>query len=114
MTPALHSVSYAGYWGQAALNLPQFIARAAKLGYASVTLVGKRPHLSPLEATPELIASLKAALKKAHLRCDVMAGYTNLAQPVGAGCEVPLIEFQIAYVESVSYTHLTLPTNREV
>ena len=102
MTPALHSVSYAGYWGQAALNLPQFIARAAKLGYASVTLVGKRPHLSPLEATPELIASLKAALKKAHLRCDVMAGYTNLAQPVGAGCEVPLIEFQIAYVESLA------------
>jgi sugar phosphate isomerase/epimerase len=102
MTPALHSVSYAGYWGQAALNLPQFIARAAKLGYASVTLVCKRPHLSPLDATPELISSLKSALKKAHLRCDVMAGYTNLAQPAGAGCEVPLIEFQIAYVEALA------------
>ena len=102
MKPSLFSVSYAGFWGQAALDLPGFIARAGRLGFSSVMLAGKRPHLSPLDATPEVVASVKAALKKARVRCDVLGAYTNLAQPPGAGCEVPLLEFQIAYVESLA------------
>jgi sugar phosphate isomerase/epimerase len=32
----------------------------------------------------------------------VLGAYTNLAQPVGVGCEVPQVEFQIAYVESLA------------
>ena len=32
MTPCLFSVSYAGSWGQASLPLPEFIARAGRLG----------------------------------------------------------------------------------
>ena len=53
--PAYHacfSVSYAGFWGQAALPLAEFIARAGRLGFASVMIAGKRPHLSPLDAQP--------------------------------------------------------------
>lgn len=102
MKPSLFSVSYAGFWGQAALDLPGFIARAGNLGFPSVMLAGKRPHLSPLDATPELVTSVQAALEKAGVSCDVMAAYTNLAQPTGVGGEVPLIEFQIAYVESLA------------
>src|SRR5213593_3944306 len=100
MTPCLFSVSYAGLWGQTALALPDFIARAGRLGYPSVMLAGKRPHLSPLDATPEALQSLKAVLKNAGVRCEVIAGYTNLA-PASA-VEVPAIEFQIAYVESLA------------
>lgn len=102
MTPALFSVSYAGLWGQDALDLPAFIARAGQLGYPAVMLAGKRPHLSPLDATPETVARLREALRTAGVRCEVVAAYTNLALPAGAGAEVPVIEFQLAYVESLA------------
>jgi len=102
MTPSLFSISYAGFWGQAALSLPDFIARAGQLGYGSVMIAGKRPHVSPLDATPEALNTVKSALMKAGVRCDVIAGYTNLANAPGVGCEVPLVEFQIAYVESLA------------
>lgn len=101
MTPCLFSISYAGFWGQSVLKLADFIPHAAQLGFASVMIAGKRPHLSPLDAA-EQIGPLKAALAAAKLRCDVLGAYTNLAQPVGVGCEVPQIEFQIAYVESLA------------
>lgn len=100
MKPALFSVSYAGLWGQASLSLPDFIKRAATLGFQSVMLMGKRPHLSPLDATPGLLKSLKSELNEAGVSCDIIAGYTNLVPSSAA--EVPAIEFQIAYVESLA------------
>lgn len=102
MTPCLFSISYAGFWGQSALPLTDFISHAARLGYQSVMIAGKRPHLSPLDASPELIQTINASLAAAKIRCDVLGAYTNLAQPTGIGCEVPHIEFQIAYVESLA------------
>lgn len=102
MKPALFSVSYAGFWGQAALGLCDFIRHAGELGFSSVMIAGKRPHLSPLDANPELLANVRKSLTEAGVRCDVLASYTNLAQPSSVGCEVPLIEFQIAYVESLA------------
>ena len=102
MTPSLFSVSYAGFWGQSALSLLDFIAQAGQLGFPSVMIAGKRPHLSPLDASPELIHEVREALAHAHINCDVIAGYTNLTQPSGVGSEVPHLEFQIAYVESLS------------
>lgn len=100
MKLGLFSVSYAGFWGQEVLRLPEFIARAGQLGFASVMLAGKRPHVSPLDATPAFLKSLRFRLKEAGVSCDVIAGYTNLA-PTSAS-EVPSIEFQIAYVESLA------------
>jgi len=100
MKLCLFSVSYAGFWGQATLPLSEFIARAGRLGYASVMLAGKRPHVSPLDATADMLQSLKGALKSAGVSCDVIAGYTNFAP--GSAAEVPAIEFQIAYVESLA------------
>ena len=102
MTPCLFSISYAGFWGQSALPLTDFISHAARLGYQSVMIAGKRPHLSPLDASPELIQTINASLAATKIRCDVLGAYTNLAQPTGIGCEVPHIEFQIAYVESLA------------
>ncbi len=99
LKPGLFSVSYAGYWGQAALTVEEFIARTGKLGFSSVMLAGKRPHLSPLDATPERLEQVQAALRQAGVTCEVIAGYTNLAS--GAAAEVPIAEMQIAYVESL-------------
>jgi sugar phosphate isomerase/epimerase len=100
MKLGLFSVSYAGYWGQEKLDLLGFIAKAADLGYDTVMLAGKRPHLSPLDATPDRLASIKAALDKHKIGCDVVAGYTDLGPGVAA--EVPHLEMQVAYVESLA------------
>ena len=102
MTPTLFSISYAGFWGQSALSLVDFIKHAGTLGYASVMIAGKRPHLSPLDATPDFVKPIQDALVDANVRCEVLAAYTNLAQPSSVGGEVPLVEFQIAYVESLA------------
>jgi len=102
MIPSLFSISYAGFWGQSVLSLTEFIARAGTLGFPSVMIAGKRPHLSPLDATEEFVRPIRDALAAARVRCDVVAAYTNLAQPTGCGCEVPLVEIQIAYVESLA------------
>jgi len=100
MKLSLFSVSYAGYWGQHKLNVPEFIAKAAQLGYDSVMLAGKRPHLSPLDANRDLLATVKASLDEHNIRCDTVAGYTDLAPTAAA--EVPYFEMQVAYVESLA------------
>ncbi|MBP88618.1 MAG: isomerase [Planctomycetaceae bacterium] len=100
MKLSLFSVSYAGYWGQHKLDLPAFIAKAAALGYDAVMIAGKRPHLSPLDATADCIASVKAALAEHKIECAVIAGYTDLSPTAAA--EVPYLEMQIAYVESLA------------
>ena len=102
MTPCLFSISYAGLWGQSVLSLTDFIAHAGKLGFPAVMIAGKRPHLSPLDATPEHLTPIRDALTAAKVRCEVLGAYTNLTQPPAVGSEVPLLEFQIAYVESLA------------
>jgi sugar phosphate isomerase/epimerase len=100
MRLALFSVGYAGLWGQAALGVGEFIDRAARLGYGGVMLAGKRPHLSPLDATPERVGQIKDALSRTGLRCEVMAAYTDFAG--GGAAEVPYAEMQVAYVEALA------------
>src|SRR5690348_3205104 len=100
MRRALFSVGYAGLWGQAALGVRDFIERAARLGYDGVMIAGKRPHLSPLDATPERLAEVRQTLARTGLRCDVIAAYTDFAG--GAAAEVPYGEMQIAYIEALA------------
>lgn len=100
MELSLFSVSYAGLWGQHRLDTAALIAKAAELGYDAVMLMGKRPHLSPLDASPEELAAIKAALQEHAVRCAVIGGYTDLS---GSGAaEVPYLEMQIAYVETLA------------
>lgn len=99
MKLSLFSVSYAGLWGQQRLDLPDFLARAAQLGFEGVMLMGKRPHLSPLDVSDQSLASLRAALKEHGVKCAVIAAYTDLS---GAGAaEVPYLEMQIAYIQAL-------------
>lgn len=100
MKLSLFSVSYAGYWGQHQLGLPEFIAKAGELGFDAVMLAGKRPHLSPLDADEDYLACIKSALREQNVACGVIAGYTDLSPTAAA--EVPYLEMQIAYVESLS------------
>ena len=100
MKHCLFSISYAGLWGQEPVELEAFISRAARLGYQGVMIAGKRPHLAPLDATPEMLLTLRNHLKREGVDCPVLAAYTNFS---GAGAaDVPFLEIQIAYVESLA------------
>jgi sugar phosphate isomerase/epimerase len=100
MRLSLFSISYAGLWGQQSLGFPAFFAKAAQLGYDAVMLAGKRPHLSPLDADEDRLASIRTALEEQSISCAVVGGYTDLS-PTSAA-EVPYLEMQIAYVESLA------------
>lgn len=99
MQLSLFSVSYAGLWGQHQLDLADFVAKAAELGYASVMLMGKRPHLSPADTSDATLETLRAALVRHGVRCRAVAGYTDFSQQRAA--EVPFIEMQLDYVASL-------------
>jgi 3-dehydroshikimate dehydratase len=97
LSPVLHSVSYAGLWGQAFLNLDQFADKAAELGFEGVMLMAKRPHLSVLDYRPAERARLRARLEQRNLRCACLAGYTNFTADLEHG-DIPHREIQIRHV----------------
>jgi sugar phosphate isomerase/epimerase len=70
------------------------------LGYQGVMLAGKRPHLSPLDASADRLAMIRDLLETHRLECAVVAGYTDFAATNAA--EVPYLEIQIQYVESLA------------
>ena len=100
MIPTLFSVSYAGLWGQCRLDLKAFIAKAGALGYAAVELMGKRPHLSVLDADQHVVEGLREAAAAAGVEIATIAAYTNFT--LAAGTEIPAVEQQIAYVRRLA------------
>jgi len=80
MKTALHSVSYSGTWGgQTALTLPNFIRKAAKLGFDSVEIAGKRPHGSPLDLGKEDREQIRLLLEENGLELACLASYHDFA-----------------------------------
>lgn len=107
MTPTLFSVSYAGLWGQHQLDLPTFLAKAARLGYRAVELMAKRPHLSPLDYGERALADVRHAAEQAGVQVAVVAGYTDFTAGRQAP-EVPFVEMQIAHVRALSQMAVAL------
>src|SRR5437588_8382846 len=102
---ALHSVSYAGLWGQAFLTVEDFVGKAAELGYDGVMLMAKRPHLSVLDYGPKQRAELRKHLEARKLRDLCIAGYNNFTGDLEHG-EVPQREIQVQYItELARLTH---------
>lgn len=98
---ALHSVSYAGGWGQAALPLAEFLPRAQALGYHAVMLMARRPHASPLDLDTAARARLREALQQHHLALACLAGYNDCSlgweRP-----EIPAAELHVSYLHSLA------------
>jgi sugar phosphate isomerase/epimerase len=97
----LHSVSYAGSWGQQYLALEDFIDKAAELGYDGVMIAAKRPHLSVLDAGPAYRERLRARIAGNGLKSVCMAGYTNFTADLEHG-DIPHREFQIRHVAELA------------
>ncbi len=101
MKTALFSVSYAGLWGQARLELPAFIERAKMLGYDGVMLMAKRPHVSIVDLDEPKRHELRGQLQRAGLEVACLAGYTNFTAGLESP-EVPLTEMQVKYVQELA------------
>lgn len=93
----LHSISYSGSWGQTALTVPQFIGKAAELGFDGVLLAAKRPHVSLLDYGAKERATLRAEIEKAGLSTVIVAGYNNFTADLEHS-DVPTLEIQTSYV----------------
>ena len=97
----LHSVSYSGSWGQAALSVEAFLDRARDLGYDGVMLMAKRPHVSLLDYGPKERASLRALLDKHQMRDLCLAGYCNLTADL-EHADIPQREMQVLYITELA------------
>lgn len=100
MIPTLFSVSYAGLWGQCRLDLKAFLLKARDLGYPAVELMGKRPHLSVLDADRRAVEELREAAAAAGVEIATIAGYTNFT--LACDTEIPALEIQVAYVRQLA------------
>jgi sugar phosphate isomerase/epimerase len=96
----LHSVSYAGLWGQAFLTVDAFLDKAASLGYDGVMLMAKRPHVSPLDCATEERARLRDLLASNGLRQNVLAGYCDLTVGLDRR-DIPHREIQLSYLDQL-------------
>jgi sugar phosphate isomerase/epimerase len=105
MKLGLHSMSYAGMWGGATLELEEFVDTAAELGFDGVMLLAKRPHASPLDLPRDRVTLLKRRLEATKLGVISVAGYNDFAARIGAdtGTQypsgIPLLELQILHVQ---------------
>ncbi|MCS7023169.1 MAG: sugar phosphate isomerase/epimerase [Bryobacteraceae bacterium] len=97
----LHSVSYAGLWGQVSLSTATFLRKAAQLGFDGVELMAKRPHVSVLDYDSEARRQLRAQLEDLGLHKNILAGYTNLTADLEHG-EVPQREIQVSYIAELA------------
>lgn len=97
MKTGLFSVSYAGLWGQAKLDLIPFIQKAAELGFQGVLLMAKRPHLAPLDYDEQQLIQIKQALAEHEVELIGLACYNDFLLPAAA--EIPVQDMQIAYIE---------------
>jgi sugar phosphate isomerase/epimerase len=111
-TPVLHSVSYAGAWpGHSLLDVDAFLRKAVELGFRSVALVAKRPHVSPLDYDAAARQELKRRIHELGLELAALMGYTDFT----AGIErpgIPSAEMNAAYVESLCRLAADLETPR--
>lgn len=100
MRLSLFTVSFAGFWGQDRLSLEASIDKAAELGFEGVEIVGKRPHLAPLDWPLDACTGLRRRVEGHGLSVSAVAAYTNFTGGMEAA-EVPFVEMQIAYVEEL-------------
>jgi sugar phosphate isomerase/epimerase len=97
---ALHSVSYAGLWGQARLSLEAFLEKARSLGFEAVMLMAKRPHLSVLDGDA-VRQRLRSQLEKLGLKVACLAGYNDFGMS-GDHPDIPAGEMQILYLRELA------------
>ena len=112
---AYHSCATAKYWFEDLTNIPIEIDIASEFRYRKIRFNKKNLYVfvSQSGETADTFAALDLCKKNKAKTCSVVnvvessiARSSDFVLPIHAGPEIG--------VASVSYTHLTLPTNREV
>ncbi|MFW6107436.1 MAG: sugar phosphate isomerase/epimerase family protein [bacterium] len=99
---SLHSVSYCGFWrGQAYLTVDEFLVKAKELGFDGVTLVAKRPHVSPLDYDEAARKRLRRRIEELGLELASLAAYTDFTAGVDKP-GIPHVEIQASYVGQIA------------
>ena len=80
------------------MSLGEFVDKAAELGYDAGELMGKRPHLSPLDFNTRSLRRLGRRAEAARGEIGTLAAYTDFTAGSIHG-EIPQVEMQIAAVE---------------
>src|SRR5262249_17298044 len=83
------------------LTLEQFLTKAKTLGFDSVMLMAKRPHLSVLDYDADARRSLKKHLVALGLRVACLAGYTDFGMSADRP-DIPAREMQLLYVRELA------------
>lgn len=99
---ALHSVSYGGGWGQHRLTVEEFLDRARDLGFDSVMLMAKRPHLSPWDLDVDARQRLRDGIASRGLRLACLAGYNDFTLGMERP-DVPMREMQAGYLAELAH-----------
>jgi sugar phosphate isomerase/epimerase len=110
MKTALHSVSYAGLWGQARLDLTEFIDKATTLGFDGLMLMAKRPHLSVLDHDVEKCAAIRSQVSELGIKVVCLAGYTDFGMGSDRA-DIPIGEMQVLYVRELARLARALDCN---
>jgi len=99
---ALHSISYSGSWpGQLQIGLPEFLEKARALGFDSVMLMARRPHLAPIDYSPPQRRALRDRMDGLGLEVDCLASYTNFCIS-DSSLKVPHRELQLLYLTDLA------------
>ncbi|WP_437222011.1 sugar phosphate isomerase/epimerase family protein [Planctomicrobium sp. SH661] len=99
---SLHSISYSGSWpGQTRLSVPAFLKKASSLGFDSVMLMAKRPHLSPVDYSPSQRQRLREQVDSLGLTVDCLAAYTNFCIS-DQSLKIPHRELQLMYLTDLA------------
>src|SRR5450759_5295074 len=110
--PVLHSVSYSGAWpGHSLLDVNAFLDKAVELGYSSVALIAKRPHVSPLEYDDTARQKLRQRLDELGLELAAVMGYSDFT----AGLDhpgIPSAEMNAAYAGTLAKLTADLGASR--
>ena len=97
----LHTVSYAGLWGQVKLSLEATIDKAADLGFGGVMIMAKRPHFSLLDYSMDRRLRLRDQIAARGLKRVCLAGYNNFTADLAHG-EIPHGEIQVHYLTEMA------------
>jgi len=101
MKVALHSVGYSGCWGgETVLTLNRFVRKAKELDFDGVELMGKRPHLSPLDFDSGKRLALKEEIASLGLELPCIASYHDFSRSLDHP-DMARVEKELVYLKEV-------------
>jgi sugar phosphate isomerase/epimerase len=93
-------VSYAGVWpGQVTLSLEEVIEKAAALHCEGITIIGRRPHASPLDMSAERRRRVRDLMREKSLALAAIGGSNDFCVDAH---HIPHREMQVFWISELA------------